>query len=129
MLSEDGVDAAAKTVADLERKRGQRPQTAAKARPASPDEVWARKNLRWKDGRPILDMANALRVLDRHEDFSGRFKYNETLSKVLDKGSVMMDWRMAEICAVIQERFLPAILEVDVRKALLIHANRNSEKK
>lgn len=133
MLSEDRIDAAAETVAELERKRDQRPQEkpegVRRTRPASPDEIWARKNLRWKDGRPILDLANVLRVLNRHEDFAGRFKYDDTLNKVLDKGSVMLDWRLAEVCSVIQERFLPAIPESDVQKALLIHANQKSQKK
>ena len=91
---------------------------------AGDDEAWAKANLRFQDGKPISDMANVLRVLQRHSDFEGRFVYNETLNKVLDKGEVMLDWRVSECCAVIQERFVPGVAEADVNAALVIHANR-----
>ena len=95
----------------------------------SEDQVWARRNLRFNDGRPYLDIANALRVLERHEAFAGRFKFNETLSKVMDKGAVMLDWRVAEVVADVQARFLPEISPDAVEKALIIHANRAIQKK
>lgn len=103
----------------------------SETKPADPavDERWARENLRWRGDQPVLDMANVLRILDGHEEFAGRFRYNDNLNKVMDKGAVMLDWRLAEVCAVIQERFLPEITEADVRKALLVHANRKSRKK
>jgi len=93
------------------------------------DLAWAKENLRWADEKPIPDMANVLRVLDRHPDFKGRYIYNETLNKVLDKGTLMLDWRVSECCAVIQERFVPEIPESAVNNALVICANRNGTRK
>ena len=98
-------------------------------REVHPDKAWARKNLRSREGKLILDIANVIRILERHEDFKGRFQYNETLNKVLDKGTVMLDWRIAECCAVIQERFLPEISDKDVEKALVIVSNRTGVRK
>jgi len=93
-------------------------------RPLTEDEIWARKNLRGRAGRPIADIANVLRILERHDDFKGRFKFNEMVNRVLDKGTVMIDWRVAEICAVVQERFIAGVEETVVTKALTIVANR-----
>ncbi len=93
------------------------------------DSAWAKANLRWQGDAPVPDMANALRILDGHPDFKGRFIYNETLGKVLDKGTLMLDWRVSECCAVIQERFVPGIAESTVNNALIICANRNGVRK
>ncbi len=98
-------------------------------RELSEDEVWARKNLRWRDGRPITDMANALRIFERHDDFKGRYRFNEMVNRVLDRGVVMIDWRIAEVCVVLQERFVPAIPEDVVLKALTIAANKTGVQK
>jgi|GEM_PF-2557747 len=138
MLSEKQVDAVEETAAELQRRRENRapeqdgdaakPKSAAASR-REKDRAWARANLRSKGGEPYLDSANALRVLERHEAFTGRFKFNETLNKVMDKGTVMLDWRVAEVVAIVQERFLPEIPAEAVEKALLIHANRVIQKK
>lgn len=105
-----------------------RPASRSVADPAE-DQRWAREHLRWRsDDQPMLDLANVLRVLERHADFHGRFTYNPTLGRVLDKGSVVMEWRITELCSVIQERFLPEISEATVAKALLVYANRASAK-
>ena len=143
MLSDKEIDAVQETAEELKRRRENRPNEGGNDKPkaaagdepkkkrtrAEADRAWARANLRFQDGRPILDIANALRVLDRHEAFKGRFRFNETLSKVLDKGTVMLDWRVAELAAILQERFLPAIPQRDVEKALYIHANKVIQKK
>lgn len=93
-------------------------------REAGGDAEWARANLRFDAGRPYNDLANCLRVLERHPDFRGRFKYNEMLSKVVDRGAVMVEWRISEIAAELQERFLPEIPPETVGKSLVIAANR-----
>jgi len=98
-------------------------------RALSEDDIWSRKNLRWRDGRPIADMANALRIFERHEDFKGRYRYNEMVNRVLDKGVVMIDWRIAEVCVTIQERFIPAIDEAIVLKGLTIAAYKTGVNK
>ncbi|MEO1251651.1 MAG: hypothetical protein AAFW81_04805 [Pseudomonadota bacterium] len=146
MLSNEQRDAVEEVAKRLKRRR--RPDTGADAPPApddaapetpektapeepaagSGDDRWALENLRLADGAPVLDIANALRVLDRHPDFKGRFKFNTTLNKVMDRGSVMLDWRVAELVAAVQERFMPGIALHDVQNALLIHANRAIEK-
>lgn len=90
--------------------------------------MWAKTNLRFRASEPMLDVANALRILDKHEDFQGRFRYNPAVNKVLDRGSVMLDWRVSELIAVIQERFLPEIPDDCVKQALLVHANRVIQK-
>lgn len=121
--------AAEPACAPLEERRPAPVASAPKPADPAEDERWSRDNLRWRGDRPVLDMANVLRILDRHEDFAGRFRYNDSLNKVMDKGAVMLDWRLAEVCAAIQERFMPEIAEADVQRALLIHANRKSRKK
>ncbi len=93
------------------------------------DERWARENLRWNGDKPFLDLANVIRVLERHPDFNSRFRYNDTISKVLDRGSVMPDWRMMDVCATVQERFLPEVPEETFLRALAAHANRATAKK
>ena len=98
-------------------------------RPLSEDEVWARKNLRWRDGQPIADMANALRIFERHEDFKGRYRYNEMVNRVLDRGVVMIDWRISEVCVLVQERFIAGIPEEVVLKGLTIAAYKNGVQK
>lgn len=98
-------------------------------RPLSEDEVWARKNLRWRDGKPIADMANALRIFERHEDFKGRYRYNEMVNRVLDRGVVMIDWRISEVCVIVQERFIAAIPEEVVLKGLTIAAYKTGVQK
>ncbi len=136
MLSEKQCDAIEETAAEMARRRENRSaqpsggkSKAARPRERSEDQVWARANLRFKDGKPCLDIANALRVFERHETFAGRFRFNDTLNKVMDKGSVMLDWRVAEVVAVIQERFLPEVDAESVEKALIVHANRVIQKK
>ena len=93
------------------------------------DERWARENLRWNGDKPFLDLANVIRVLERHPDFNSRFRYNDTISKVLDRGTVMLDWRMMDVCATVQERFLPELPEQTFLRALAAHANRATAKK
>lgn len=89
------------------------------------DLRWAGKNLRHaKDGRVLLDIANCLRVLELHPDFKGRFKFNDVLIKVLDRGTVMVEWRLAEFTAMMQERFLPEIPFEIATRALVAAANR-----
>ena len=89
------------------------------------DLPWARKNLRRsEDGRVLLDIANCLRVLELHPDFKGRYKFNDVLVKVLDKGTVMVEWRLVEFVAMIQERFLPEIPFDIATRALVAAANR-----
>ncbi|MFZ5618216.1 MAG: hypothetical protein ACOZAA_12955 [Pseudomonadota bacterium] len=95
---------------------------------AAGDAAWARDNLRFEQGRPALDIANCLRVLERHPDFKGRYRYNEVLNKVLDRGAVMIEWRMFEFAAVIQERFLPELSFEAASRALVIAANRANAK-
>jgi len=136
MLSEKQVEAVEETAAELNRRRAQQPAPSepAAAQPAqqsedNPDRAWAKENLRWRDGHALLDIANAMRVLDRHEEYKGRFRYNDDLGKVLDKGSIMLDWRILEVCADIQERFMPGISETAVRGALIVSGNRNNAKK
>lgn len=92
------------------------------------DERWARDNLRHAGGGVILDIANCLRVIERHPDFKGRYRYNDVLSKVLDRGTVMIEWRMSEFAAILQERFLPAIPYDIACRALVIAANRAAAK-
>ncbi|MEM8773088.1 MAG: hypothetical protein AAGD92_15685 [Pseudomonadota bacterium] len=88
------------------------------------DRQWVVENLRMCGDEPFCNVANVLRVLQRHEVFAGRFRYNTALTKVMDKGSVMLDWRVSELVAVIQERFLPEVSPDDVEKALIVHANQ-----
>lgn len=90
------------------------------------DALWARRNLRCaKDGRLMLDLANCLRVIELHPDFKGRYKYNDVLGKVLDKGTVMVEWRLLEFAATLQERFLPEIPYETAARALVVAANRS----
>ncbi len=96
---------------------------------ASPDNAgWARENLRFDGGLVLIDLANCLRVLERHPDFAGRFRFNEMLNKVVDRGAVMVEWRINEITADLQERFLPGVAPENVSRALFIAANRASAK-
>lgn len=89
------------------------------------DALWARENLRHaKDGRIMLDLANCLRVIELHPDFKGRYRYNDVLNKVLDKGTVMIEWRLLEFAATLQERFLPEIPYETAARALVVAANR-----
>lgn len=137
MLSEKQVDAVEEAAAELKRRRENRAAEtdAGEVKPSAAltqrdkDRAWAKKNLRFKSAGPYLDIANTLRVLERHETFTGRFRYNETLNKVMDKGAVMLDWRVAEVVAVIQERFLPEVSADTVERALIVHANRVIQKK
>lgn len=96
---------------------------------AAPDDAgWARDNLRFIDGRPILDIANCLRVIERHPDFKGRYRFNEILGKVLDRGTVMIEWRVSEFVATLQERFLPEVAVELAYRALVVAANRAGQK-
>lgn len=91
------------------------------------DADWAKANLRFDGGRPFQDIANCLRVLEKHPDFKGRFRYNDMLSKVVDRGAVMVEWRINEIAAELQERFMPEISPETVGRALVIAANRGGK--
>ena len=93
----------------------------------SGDAQWARNNLRQIDGRFLLDIANVLRIIELHPDFKGRFKYNDTLNKVIDRGTVMIEWRVSEWVAQIQERFLPEIPFEIAYRALVIAGNKASQ--
>lgn len=89
------------------------------------DLLWVRRNLRRaEDGRLLLDLANCLRVLELHPDFKGRYKFNDVLMKVLDRGTVMIEWRLSEFTAMVQERFLPEIPYETATRALVIAANK-----
>lgn len=106
-----------------------RTQTPAATETGAQDNAaWARDNLRFDDGRILIDLANCLRVFERHPDYAGRFRYNEMLNKVVDRGAVMVEWRINEITADIQERFLPGVAPDNISKALFIAANRASAK-
>lgn len=114
----------------LAEKQAELEETGPVSAPTSDQDLaWAKENLRWSNEIPISDLANVVRVLERHPEFNGRFIYNETLSRVLDKGTLMLDWRVSECCAVIQERFIPEIAENTVNNALVICANRNGTRK
>ena len=97
--------------------------------PLSEDAQWVRQNLRFEGGQPVMDIANVLRIFERHEDYKGRFKYNDMVNRAMDKGAVMVDWRIFELCAVVQERFLPGLDNEVMLKALIVAANKASEDK
>ena len=88
------------------------------------DAAWARANLRHANGRLLLDIANCVRVIELHPDFKGRYKFNEVLGKVLDRGTVMVEWRLGEFVAMVQERFLPEVPYEIAARALVVVANR-----
>ena len=96
--------------------------------PVESNDDWSAANLRRQDGRVLIDLANCLRILERHPDYKGRFRFNEMLNKVVDRGAVMVEWRINEITADIQERFLPDVAPENVSRALFIAANRASAK-
>lgn len=98
----------------------------APARSLTADEEWALANLRWRANAPIVDLANVVRILERHPDFQKRFKYNDVLTKVMDRGAVMLEWRINDITAIIQERFIPEAPVDMVSRALLVVSNRGS---
>ncbi len=91
------------------------------------DQDWVKANLRFGASLPYNDLANCLRVIERHPDFKGRFKFNEMLSKVVDRGAVMVEWRINEIAAELQERFMPELPPETVGRALVIAANRGAK--
>jgi len=93
----------------------------------SDDAQWARDNLRQADGRFLLDVANVLRIIELHPDFKGRFKYNDTLNKVVDGGAVVIEWRVSEWVAQIQERFLPGVPFEIAYRALVVAGNKASQ--
>lgn len=92
------------------------------------DAAWARANLRHANGRLLLDLANCIRVIELHPDFKGRFRFNDVLGKVLDRGTVMVEWRLGEFVATLQERFLPEVSFEIAARALVVAANRASQK-
>jgi hypothetical protein len=75
----------------------------------------------------VLDLANAVRVLERHPDYARRFSYNAEMGKTFDRGKVMLAWQVDAICAEIQERFLPALSESTFQRAMMIAANRSAD--
>ena len=112
------------------------PKVAAPARPTPPlarkkppselseDERWARSHLRWNGARVYADLANLLRIIEKHDDFAGRFKFNKAMGKVTNRGAIMLDWQMDDVCAQIQERFIPEVSSDLVTRALYVAANR-----
>lgn len=92
------------------------------------DAHWARSNLRFEGDRVLLDLANCLRVIELHPDFKGRYKYNDVLAKVLDRGTVMVEWRLSEFTATLQERFMPGVPFEVASRALVVAANRSGLK-
>jgi len=92
-----------------------------------PDDQWALENLRRCDeGYTLLDLANALRVLERHPDYTGRFHYDLAMHKVIDRGVTMVGWQKDAFAGEIQERFLAGI-DVDlVHRAIDIVANKSA---
>lgn len=88
------------------------------------DKDWSDDNLRRSPSGPYLDLANVLRILERHPEFSGRFRFNPGMAKVLDGGRVMLAWHFDDLAATIQERFLPGVPEHLVAKALVVAAQR-----
>lgn len=90
------------------------------------DADWAREHLRWRDGAPLLDLANVVRILERHPDYAGRYTFLKGMDKVCDFRRVMLAWQIDELAAIVQERFLPGVAEETVRRGLLVVANRNS---
>jgi hypothetical protein len=104
------------------------PAPEAEAHPVTGDSDWSKANLRFDGARVLTDLANCLRVFERHPDYKGRFRYNEMLNKVVDRGAVMVEWRINEITADIQERFMPDVAPDNISKALFIAANRASAK-
>jgi hypothetical protein len=91
----------------------------------SSDEQWARENLRWRGAEVLLDLANVVRILERHPDYQRRYKYNEVLTKVMDRGSVMLEWRINDLTAILQERFMPGVPVDLVARGLLVVSNRS----
>ena len=75
----------------------------------------------------ILDIANVLRVLERHPDFAGRFRFSKGMGKICDRGKVLLGWQLDELTATIQERFLPAVPEAIIAKAVAIVAHRSAD--
>ncbi|NNL88835.1 MAG: hypothetical protein HKP25_07165 [Marinicaulis sp.] len=92
------------------------------------DENWSLDNLRWSGERAYGDLANVLRIFGRHPEFAGRFRFNKSMGKVMNKGTVMLGWQLDETVAIVQERFIPEVSPETVIRALMICANRNSEK-
>ncbi len=92
-----------------------------------PDDRWVLENLRRCDeGYTVLDLANALRVLERHPDYTGRFHYDLAMNKVIDRGVTMVGWQKDAFAGEIQERFLAGI-DVDlVHRAVDIVANKSA---
>ena len=105
------------------------PLTAHRSRrEAQNDENWSLDHLRWSGDRAYGDLANVLRIFDHHPDFAGRFRFNKSMGKVMNKGTVMLGWQLDETVAIIQERFIPEVAPETVIKSLMICANRNCEK-
>jgi len=138
MLSEKQLEVVESTAEELKRRRDNRPEGENVENPLEApkrrsrrdqDRAWAKANLRFKAGEPYCDSANVLRILERHPTFAGRFKYNDTLNKVMDKGAVMLDWRVADLVVTIQERFIPEVPMDVVEKGLIVHSNRAIQKK
>lgn len=119
-------------IADLgpPERRG-RPATPSPPRPSrrasDPDPSFVEEHLRKDANGVVLDIANVLRILERHPDFAGRFRFNEGMGKICDRGKVLLGWKIDEMAAIIQERFLPGISEALVAKAITVVAHRAAE--
>ncbi|MEL6112960.1 MAG: hypothetical protein AAFR20_09155 [Pseudomonadota bacterium] len=91
------------------------------------DTDWIEENLRrCEEEYCYLDLANILRVLERHPDYVGRFHYDINMHKVIDRGVTMQTWQVDALAGEIQERFLPGISEDLVHKSVAIVANKSA---
>lgn len=89
------------------------------------DEEWASANLRQcEEGYLILDLANVLRIVERHPEFVGRYLYDVNMHKVIDNGVIMVQWQVDALAGEIQERFMPGVNEALVQKAVDVAANK-----
>jgi len=74
------------------------------------DKQWCVENLRCcEENYLILDLANVLRVLERHPEYRGRYHYDINMHKVIDRGVVMVLWQVDALASELQERFLPGV--------------------
>ncbi|MEO0675719.1 MAG: hypothetical protein AAFY32_12065 [Pseudomonadota bacterium] len=91
------------------------------------DGDWSTENLRrCEEDYFHLDLANILRVLERHPEYAGRFHYDINMHKVIDRGVTMQTRQVDALAGEIQERFLPGIATDLVHKSVAIVANKSA---